>query len=223
MPALDLDRRPDGKVTIDLCSDCQALWFDAFESAQLTPAATLELFRVVHTTKPDTRRAMPSDLPCPRCDTTLALTHDLQHATRFSYYRCRYGHGRFTPFFQFLREKNFVRPLDPAELARLKASICTIRCASCGAPVDIEQATVCPYCQAPIVALDPDAVDKALHELDAAEQKRVTPDPDKLGDSIVALARLQSEMERERQRERRDNGIDLVGLGLSALGTFLRW
>jgi hypothetical protein len=127
MRSLDLDRRPDGRVTIDLCSDCQALWFDAFESAQLTPGATLELFRVIHTTAPATRRAMPTDLPCPRCETSLALTHDLQHATRFSYYRCRYGHGRFTPFFQFLREKNFVRPLDPAELARLKESIRTVR------------------------------------------------------------------------------------------------
>jgi hypothetical protein len=122
-----------------------------------------------------------------------------------------------------LREKSFVRPIDPAELARLRQSIRTIRCASCGAPVDIEQSTVCPYCQAPIVALDPGAVDKALRELDAAEQKRIAPDPDKVGDAIVALARLQSEMERERQRERLDEGIDLVGLGLSALGKVLRW
>jgi endogenous inhibitor of DNA gyrase (YacG/DUF329 family) len=223
MRSLDLERRPDGKVTIDLCGDCQALWFDAFESAQLTPGATLELFRVVHATTPGTRRALPADLPCPRCETTLALTHDLQHATRFAYYRCRYGHGRFTPFFQFLREKNFIRPLDPAELARLKESIRTIRCASCGAPVDIERSTACPYCQAPIVALDPAAVDKALRELDTAEQKRLAPDPDKLGDSIVALARLQSEMERERQRERLDDDIDLVGFGLSVLGKVLHW
>lgn len=224
MRSLELDRKPDGTVTIDLCGTCQALWFDSFESAQLTPRATLELFRFIHATTPEMRRAMPADLPCPRCETLLALTHDLQHATRFVYYRCRYGHGRFTPFFQFLREKNFVRPLDAAELARLKESVRTIRCASCGAPVDIERSTVCPYCQAPITALDPDAVDKALRELDAAEQNRTTPDPDKIGDSIVALARLESEMEQARKRERADIvGIDLVGLGLSALGAFLRW
>ena len=223
MTSLDFARRPSGTETIDLCSDCQALWFDAFESAQLTPGATLDLFRVIHTTTPQTRRAIPAELPCPRCETLLAFTHDLQHATRFAYYRCRYGHGRFTPFFQFLREKNFVRPLDPAELARLKESVRTIRCASCGAPIDIERSTVCGYCHAPIMVLDPEAVDKALHELTTAEQQRITPNADVRGDSIVALARLESEMERERQRDGARLGIDLVGLGLSALGKVLKW
>ena len=199
MAPLDLDRKPSGKLTVDLCGACQAIWFDSFESVQLTPGATLDLFRAVHAAKPETPRALSQQLSCPRCETLLALTHDLQHTTRFTYYRCRYGHGRFTPFFQFLREKNFVRPLAHAELERLKASVRTIRCASCGAPVDIERSTVCRYCQAPIVALDPDAVEKALHELDEAEHQRVTPDPDRIGDSIVALARLDLEMEDARR------------------------
>ena len=74
------------------------------------------------------------------------------------------------------------------------------------------------------MALDPDAVEKALREINVAEQKRITPDPDKIGDGIVALARLESEMERARQRERADiAGIDLVGVDLSALGAFLHW
>jgi len=224
MAPLDLDRKPSGKLTVDLCGACQAIWFDSFESAQLTPGATLDLFRAVHTAQPEKQHALPSQLPCPRCETLLALTHDLQHTTRFTYYRCRYGHGRFTPFFQFLREKNFVRPFAHAELERLKASVRTIRCASCGAPVDIERSTVCRYCQAPIVALDPDAVEKALHELDAAEHQRVTPDTDRIGDSIVALARLDREMDDARRRNGAEiAGIDLIGIGLSALGVFLRW
>ena len=224
MATLELDRKPSGKLTIDLCGACQAIWFDSFESAQLTPGATLDLFRAVHTALPEAPRPMSPQLPCPRCETLLALTHDLQHTTRLTYYRCRYGHGRFTPFFQFLREKNFVRPLDPRELERLKASVRTIRCSSCGAPVDIERSTVCRYCQAPIVALDPDAVEKALRELDAAERQRVTPDPDRIGDSIVALARLDREMADARRRNGAEiAGIDLVGIGLSALGAFLKW
>ena len=223
MAPLDLDRKPSGKLTVDLCGACQAIWFDSFESVQLTPGATLDLFRAVHAAKPETPRALSQQLSCPRCETLLALTHDLQHTTRFTYYRCRYGHGRFTPFFQFLREKNFVRPLAHAELERLKASVRTIRCASCGAPVDIERSTVCGYCHAPIMVLDPEAVDKALHELTTAEQQRITPNADVRGDSIVALARLESEMERERQRDGARLGIDLVGLGLSALGKVLKW
>ena len=224
MTPVELQRNPGGSLTVDLCADCQALWFDSFESVQLTPGGTLDLFRAIHAATPGVRRALPAQLPCPRCDTLLALTQDLQHATRFSYYRCRYGHGRLTPFFQFMREKNFIRPLEPAELKRLKTSVQTIRCASCGAPVDIERSTVCRYCQAPIVALDPDAVEKALHELDAAERQRVTPDPDRIGDGIVALARLDREMNEARRRDRSAiDGIDLIGVGLSALGSFLRW
>jgi phage FluMu protein Com len=224
MVSLDLDRKPSGKLTVDLCGACQAIWFDSFESAQLTPGATLDLFRTIHTAQPATPHALSPQLPCPRCETLLALTHDLQHTTRLTYYRCRYGHGRFTPFFQFLREKNFIRPLDPAELERLKASVRTIRCASCGAPVNIERSTVCGYCQAPIVALDPEAVEKALHELDSAEHQRVTPDPDRIGDSIVALARLERQMDDARRRDGAEiAGIDLVGIGLSALGVFLKW
>jgi phage FluMu protein Com len=224
MAPLDLDRKPGGKLTVDLCGDCQAIWFDSYESVQLTPGATLDLFRAVHAATPATSRALSAQLSCPRCETLLALTQDLQHATRFMYYRCRYGHGRFTPFFQFLREKNFIRPLDAGELERLKASVRTIRCASCGAPVDIERSTVCRYCQAPIVALDPDAVEKAIHELDAAERQRVTPDPDRIGDGIVALARLDREMADARRRNGAEiAGIDLVGIGMSALGAFLKW
>ena len=221
---LDVARRTNGSLTVDLCASCQAVWFDTYESLQLSPVGTLALFRAIHTMPATERRPLPSQLPCPRCETALAPTQDLQHTTHFSYYRCRYGHGRFTPFFQFLREKNFIRPLDPNELERLKASVKIIRCASCGAPVDIERVTVCGYCRAPIVALDPDAVQKTLAEIDTAQRRTTAPDPDRLGDGIVALARLESQMNAARRRERAGvDGIDLIGVGLSALGAFLHW
>jgi hypothetical protein len=73
------------------------------------------------------------------------------------------------------------------------------------------------------MALDPDAVEKTLRELTVSEQKRMTPDPDKIGDGIVALARLESEMERAWRQDRAEIGIDLVGVGFSALATFLKW
>ena len=223
MTTLALERRPMGSLDVDLCAGCQAIWFDTFESVQLAPGATLALFRAIHEARAETRRPLPAQLPCPRCETLLSLTQDLQHATRFTYYRCRYGHGRLTPFFQFLREKNFIRALDPGELERLKASIKTIRCASCGAPVDIERSTVCGYCRAPIMALDPDAVRRTLAEIDAAERRRTTVDPDRLGDGIVALARLESEMAAARRREDAERGIDLIAIGFSALAQWLHW
>jgi len=90
-------------------------------------------------------------------------------------------------------------------------------------PVDIERSIACSYCHAPIMALDPDAVEKTLRELTVSEQKRTTPDADEIGDGIVALARMESEMERARQADRAGRGVDLVGVGLSAIATFLRW
>jgi hypothetical protein len=224
MTSLALARKTGGALDVDLCAGCQAIWFDTYESLQLTPRATLALFRAIHETEPGLRQAMPAKLSCPRCETLLALTQDMQQRTRFTYYRCRYGHGRFTPFFQFLREKSFIRPLAEPEIDRLKASVKTIRCSSCGAPVDIERSTVCKYCQAPIMALDPDAIAKTLAEIEAAERRMNTPDPDRIGDGIVALARLEREMAEARRRERAESlGIDLIDIGLSALAQALHW
>jgi hypothetical protein len=111
------------------------------------------------------------------------------HSTRFSYWRCTKGHGRFTPFVQFLREKDFIRPLRPAELERLKAHIRTIRCSGCGAPVDLARDMVCSFCRAPIEALDPAAVATTLTSLGEAEAKRTTIDVDALSDAIIASHR----------------------------------
>ena len=41
MQTLRLARKPHGDVDVDFCVDCQMLWFDAYESVQLTPGSTL--------------------------------------------------------------------------------------------------------------------------------------------------------------------------------------
>ena len=223
MTAVELARKPQGSLTVDLCAACQVVWFDTFESLQLTPGGTLDLFRAMHSARRDPPRPLTPPLACPRCDTILAATQDIQHTTRFSYYRCRYGHGRLTPFFQFMREKNFVRPLDARELARLAENVRTIRCSSCGAPVDLAKTTICGYCNSPLMVLDPHAVERTLAELDAAEQRRTAPDPDRQGDAIIALAQLERDMARAQAAEGASFSVDLVGLGFSALGRFLHW
>ena len=58
-------------------------------------------------------------MQCPRCRGRLRLTHDRQRNTSFTYLRCRNGHGRLTTFFDFLREKDFVKPLTAQQLADL--------------------------------------------------------------------------------------------------------
>jgi hypothetical protein len=35
------------EIEIDLCVPCQSVWFDARENLQLTPGATLAMFRII--------------------------------------------------------------------------------------------------------------------------------------------------------------------------------
>ena len=217
-----LPRKPLGEETVDLCVSCQALWFDAFESTQLTPGATLALFDTIRKLPQASTRALPSRLSCPRCTEPLVVTHDLQRTTRFTYYRCPNGHGRFTPFVQFLREKDFIRPLSPEELARLRGTIRVVQCSSCGAPVDLEKDTACPYCRAPIAILDPDAVSATVHALQTAETKRTTVDVDALVDGMLDAHRNAPRGQWLAQDGAQGSlGVDLLQLGLVAVSALL--
>ena len=220
MRSLVLPRDPLAPVAIDACDDCQALWLDATESQQLTPGALIGLFRAIAQSRPMRHAAYPALLPCPRCTTPLTLTLDVQRTTRFVYYRCRYDHGRFTPYVQFLREKSFIRPLDPRELGRLRATVTTVRCASCGAPVPLDRDAVCGYCGTPVMLLDPDAVAKALERLDAAEAQRTAPQPI-TGDALIAIANVERQLARNRREFEGEGGIDLITASMRALGALL--
>ena len=106
-----LDAHLGRTIEVDLCEPCQSLWFDGKENLQLTPGATLAIFRAIgeHVRKPE-----PSDaqlVKCPHCKARLRRTQDMQRATRFEYFRCPNNHGRLTAFFDFLKEKDFIRPL----------------------------------------------------------------------------------------------------------------
>jgi hypothetical protein len=222
MRPLELAREPLAPLRLDACDNCQALWLDATESQQLTPGALIEVFRAISASRPEARAAFPALLPCPRCTTPLTLTRDVNQTTRFTYYRCRRGHGRFTPYAQFLREKNFIRPLDASEVTRLRATVSTVRCVSCGGPVALDRSAVCPYCGAPVMLLDPDAVGKALAALDTAEARRKETKP-LTGDGVIAIANVERELARNRQAFDSEYGIDLISAGLEAMALWKRW
>jgi hypothetical protein len=176
MTPLSVDGHYGRTVVLDLCHPCGGLWFDVNESLALTAGATLRLFVVIGE-HGQARRAPLGTPTCPRCRHALALTSDVQRNTRFSYWRCRAEHGRFITFAEFLREKNFVRPLSGPELADLRASVQTIRCSSCGAAIDLAQASVCGYCRAPVSVLDAHQVERVVAQLKQAETARQTVDP----------------------------------------------
>lgn len=197
MTPQEFGRKPFGTLQLDLCFPCQAIWFDQYESAQLAPEAVLQLFRTIHEHRDDHPRPMADSMRCVTCRGRLQLTHDVQRNNRISYYRCVAGHGRLTTFFQFLREKNFVRSLTGVEIEQLKVHIAQVRCSGCGAPIDLERDAQCSYCHAPLSILDADAVNRTLAELTLQAQRparRV--DPDAAVDALFAGQRFERKMER---------------------------
>lgn len=219
MASRAFERRPHGSAELDLCFDCRAIWFDEFESVQLTPGSVIELFRLINDHRDSPLRPVADASRCPRCDSALALTHDLQRSTRLTYYRCTRGHGRLTTFYMFLREKNFIRSLSGPEIDRLKATVKQVRCSSCGGPVDVERDAACPYCRAPLSILDGAAVDKALADLSQAEAARLAPNPTAAMDAALAAKRFERTLARIEGRTAPGSvGVDIVG---AALGSFL--
>jgi uncharacterized protein YbaR (Trm112 family) len=186
MSSRDFERNYGNVVTIDICHPCGTIWFDKWEDLALTAGAVLRLFVVINDNRPAQRNPLGSNLACPCCRAPLRLTTDIQRSTRFQYWRCPAEHGHFITFFEFLREKNFIRPLSPAEIDKLKQSIQSVTCSSCGAPVDLNAGAVCPYCRAPLSMLDPKQVDTVVQELKQEEARRQEANQGTIDPSIYA-------------------------------------
>jgi Zn-finger nucleic acid-binding protein len=142
------------KVTIDLCEGCQAFWFDGRESLQLSPGATLQLFQTIGEQAAQTRQPSRDGLKCPRCDARMKIVSDLQRSTRFQYRQCPQRHGRFITFFDFLREKNFIRPLSRQQIDELRQHLPAVHCSNCGASVDLARGSMCGHCGSALSMLD---------------------------------------------------------------------
>jgi hypothetical protein len=179
-------------VAIDLCQSCQLFWFDSRESISLTPAATLTLFRIIgeRVATPQSRNADVAK--CPRCRARLRRTFDMQRATRFEYLRCPNDHGRLTSFFDFLREKDFIRPLTSQQLAELRQNVQSVNCSNCGAPVDITAGAACGHCGASLSMLDLTQAEKLVQQLQHAEDRTAQPVDPSLP---LELARARREVE----------------------------
>jgi Zn-finger nucleic acid-binding protein len=215
------ERLLHGEVVLDLCFHCNGIWFDEYESAQITPGGIIELFKLLHKHQDDQRLPLREPLACPRCQERLLHGLDLaKHGGRFNYHRCLQKHGRFTTFAQFMIEKGFVRQLNPAEIDELAVKVGIIRCMGCGAPVDIRREHACGHCRAPISILDRGAVEQALSRLQTAEVRRTTADVEALGDAIVMREREKSRLKRLRQEPENAGIVDAIDL-LSAGAEFV--
>ena len=207
MSHLKLPRRDAGHVELDLCFQCQGIWFDEFESYQISPGGIIDLFKLIHAHRDEMRMPHPAKLHCPRCNDSLLPVRDVAKGGRFTYERCLQKHGRFTVFAQFMIEKGFVRQLAPMEIKALAARIGTIHCSGCGAPVDIRSEAVCGHCSAPIAILDQEAVETALAGYHTKEIANTRRDPEALADALI-------EVERQRRPRRDTKSTSNLGLDI---------
>jgi hypothetical protein len=213
------------QVTIDLCHSCRAFWFDSHESLQLTPGSVLEIFKRIHDHTDEPRAPLAEGIDCPRCRVRLTRVIDRRGSTRFTYAECPKRHGRFITFYHFLREKHFVRALEPGELAELKAIVRSVNCSNCGGPIDLASNDACPFCRSPLAILDSEQVTKMLEGLQAAERDRREIDPSLPMDVIVARLKAEHAFARMSPKGRTSSfgaqWIEEPGLLESGIGSLL--
>jgi hypothetical protein len=212
-------------IEIELCDPCQSIWFDARENLQLTPGATLSLFRLIgeHVSKPSLQ---DGDIAkCPRCKAQLRRTQDMQRTTRFEYFRCPNNHGRLTTFFDFLKEKDFIRPLTPQQIAELRKNVQIINCSNCGGPIDLATTSACAHCGSPLSMLDMQQAERLVTQLRDADRTDKVVDP--ALPLALARARRETELAFQGMPDYKSWSIEtqtlgLVGAGLTQLIRLLR-
>ena len=211
-----LDGHMGREVDIDVCVSCQSIWFDARENLQLTPGATLGVFRLI-----GEKVARPSvehrDIAkCPRCQAQLRRTQDMQRNTRFEYFRCPNDHGRLIAFFDFLKEKDFVKPLTPSQIAALRRDVQTINCSNCGAPIDLATRSDCAHCGSPLSMIDMHQAERVIAQLREAERTDKPIDP--ALPLALERARRQTESLFEGLQGRDGWEVEIGSLGLVGAG-----
>src|SRR5450755_910853 len=199
-------------VDVSFCLGCRAFWFEPFQTLHLTRGSTLKLFAVIADPATGAAAPFPNSCYCPKCNGRLLLTHDRQHTTSFQYWRCDLEHGRFTSFVDFLREKDFIRPLSLQQIAELRQNIQVINCSNCGAPIDLTKDSVCPHCGSPLSMLDT----KKMMEMVKGGEPATGPQPTHEHSEIDSLfLSLKSS-------DRGSSSPSLVELGLQAVAHWLR-
>jgi len=223
MTPMTLDARLGGQVNIDVCTTCQAFWFDHFESLKLSPGSTLKLMKFIGEHSSPQKPSLPDPLRCPRCATVLHLSHDMQGNMPFTYWRCGSDDGHFITFFEFLKEKKFIQPLSHEQIEELRKNIQSVNCSHCGASINLASNYSCPYCHAAISMLDMKQPQHLLDQLQkAAEPKPIDPAlPLKLASAKLQLETSLADHDRTPQWWNDTASYGLVQAGLNALTKWL--
>ena len=210
MTSMSLGAHLSGPLEIELCTACQAFWFDKYESLKLSPASILQLMKLIGEHSGSAPQIISKALLCPRCSGHLLPTNDIQRTTRFSYWRCGNEHGKFMRFFDFLKEKNFIRPMPAADIDELKKNVRTVNCSNCGAPIDLTAASACMHCGSAISMLDMNQMQQTLAQLQKAAEPRPI-------DPMLPLELARAKWDVERSFGSMDSGQGSRGTDLSSV------
>jgi DNA-directed RNA polymerase subunit RPC12/RpoP len=222
MTGMDVETRVNTTFSIDVCAECQTIWFDKYQDLQMAPGSTLKLMKFIGEHSSQAIRPPSNAMRCPRCSSVLVLTHDMAHSTRFIYMRCPNGHGRYIAFLDFLREKNFIKQLSPQQIQDLRQNVQTVNCSNCGAAIDLATSSTCTHCGSPISMLDMKQPQELLKELQAVAAPRPA-NPTLAVD--LELAKLHTDLLFDESNpgwwKNADSKSSLVHAGLDALTRFL--
>ena len=222
MTHLELGARLGSTLEIDLCAACRAIWFDQYEDLRLAPAATLKVFGIISEQTGAPMIPLTGTLRCPRCQGRLLLTHDIQRTTPFRYWRCDAGHGRLMAYIDFLREKDFIRPLTPQQLDELRQNVQTINCSNCGAAIDLAKDSVCAHCGSAISMLDLQQMARTIGQLQASAAGHQSADPTVEAPPARGATDIHALMLALKAEERASSAPNLIETGIGLLGALLR-
>lgn len=159
-------------VDLDLCRNCDLVWFDGTETAQLGGPALLELMGAMAAARALPHEMLRADARCPRCDGALQLVHNQSRWGQSSQLQCGRRHGAYQSFAQFLQEKGLLRPMSLVDRAKLLHDRGGIECVNCGGEIGKDD-ELCPWCRSIPSLLDVARLAHALDPLDTIEPPAV--------------------------------------------------
>ena len=176
MQRLQLPGHYASRVEIDLCANCDLVWFDFTETAQVTGPSLLDLIGVMAQSQTLPHEVLRADAACPRCSGKVKIVHNQSRWGRSTQLQCERRHGAYQSFAQFLTEKGLLRPMSRIDRARLVRDRGHIDCVNCGARIDTADET-CRFCASVPSLLDVARLARALdpHEMLEPHAAHATP------------------------------------------------
>ncbi len=140
-------------VEVDLCKDCDLVWFDDVESARLAGPGLLDLIGEMAAAQRLPHYTLRKEICCPRCQGPVRKVHNRSRWGRSTQLACLHRHGAYQSFAQFLGEKGLTRPMSSADRAHLLQRDGMLHCINCGAPLPA-QASSCEWCESVPAVVD---------------------------------------------------------------------